>query len=279
MALTGDTVGREYLLWSSGVLDRLPSGTGHAIVGGWPGPDGSVLLMRDLGTDVLTWSERLDAATCRWVLARVARMHDAFLGLDPATLPDGALTPPADLLGLFAPARLAPHRDDDNQLPALALHGWEVFDDLVPDDVASAVTGLLADIGPLVDALTRCPATLVHGDLATVNLALEPDLLTLIDWSMPALLPGAMDIARFLAGCSSVVDLSREEVLTAYRDACGASYDEHAMRLALLGALLWLGWNKALDAAEHPDPAMRLRERADLDWWLAQARLTLDEGL
>jgi hypothetical protein len=51
------------------------------------------------------------------------------------------------------------------------------------------------------------------------------------------------------------------------------------MRLALLAALVWLGWNKALDAAEHPDPAKRERERADLDWWVAQGRRTLAAGL
>ena len=47
------------------------------------------------------------------------------------------------------------------------------------------------------------------------------------------------------------------------------------MRLSLLGAFCWLGWNKALDAAEHPDPAVRARERQDLDWWVQQARWTL----
>ena len=36
MAATGDRVGREYLLWRSGLLDRLPAGVGHAVVAGWP---------------------------------------------------------------------------------------------------------------------------------------------------------------------------------------------------------------------------------------------------
>ena len=276
MALTGDTVGREYLLWSAGVLDRLPDGVGHAVVGGWIEPGGSVLLMRDLGAGVLTWSHRLDADRCRWVLGRVARLHDAFVGLDPAEVPAGGLTPLADLLELFAPARLAAHQDGENQLAAIAIHGWEIFVDLVPADVSEPVTGLLDDAGPLVSALTELPVTLVHGDLATVNMALEGDRLTLLDWSMPALAPGAVDIARFVAGCSSVVDLSREEVLASYREACGPSYDERAMHLALLSGLVWLGWNKALDAAEHPDPAIRARERDDLTWWVSRARVALD---
>ena len=56
----------------------------------------------------------------------------------------------------------------------------------------------------------------------------------------------------------------------------GPACDERSMRLALLAGLVWLGWNKALDAAEHPDPAIRARETADLDWWVRAARTTLE---
>jgi len=48
--------------------------------------------------------------------------------------------------------------------------------------------------------------------------------------------------------------------------------------LALLAGLMWLGWNKALDAAEHPDPAKRERERRDLEWWVRKARTALECG-
>jgi aminoglycoside phosphotransferase (APT) family kinase protein len=126
--------------------------------------------------------------------------------------------------------------------------------------------------------MTRRPTTLVHGDLATVNMAPAPDELVLLDWSMTAVAPGPVDIARFIAGCSSVVDLSREDVIAAYRSAC-ASYDEQAMRLALLTGLLWLGWNKALDARENPDPAIKAREAEDLGWWLDRGREAFDAGL
>ncbi|MDQ6910727.1 MAG: hypothetical protein M3Z84_08115 [Actinomycetota bacterium] len=40
-----------------------------------------------------------------------------------------------------------------------------------------------------------------------------------------------------------------------------------------------LGWNKALDAVEHADPQVRERGRADLDWWLLQARRRVELGL
>jgi hypothetical protein len=274
MAGLGDVVGREYLVWSRGILDRLPPEVGHAVVDGWVDGDETVIVMRDLGDSVLTWHDRLTRDQCRSVLTSVAAQHRAFLGEAPERL-----TPLPDLLALFAPDRLAPFVGRSNPLAAIAIRGWEIFAETVPADLADPVFALLADPQPLADALARRPTTMVHGDLATVNMAIREGHLTLLDWAMPAAAPGALDIARFVAGCSSVVDASREQIIADYADAAGPAYDEKAMRLSLLSALVWLGWNKALDAMEHPDEAVRAREQEDLDWWLSQARRTLDSGL
>ena len=157
--------------------------------------------------------------------------------------------------------------------------GWDMFGDKVPTDVAAPILALLSDVTPLASALAARPLTLCHGDLATVNMAFDRDELVLLDWAMPTAAPGALDVARLLAGCSSVLEPSRDEVLAAYADAAGPAYDDDAMSLALLSGLLWLGWNKALDAHTHPEPSVRIRERADLDWWVRRSRKALEAGL
>jgi hypothetical protein len=272
LAGTGATVSWEHVLRESGLLDRLPDGIGHAVLDSWVEGDETVIVMRDLGSAVLTWEDRLDVGRCAWLVDRVAALHRAFLGA-----PLAGLAPLDRLVSLFTPDAMRRVTDGDNPLPRLSRRGWEIFPDLVPADVAAPVQALLDDVGPLVRALRSRPLTLTHGDLATVNVAVEGDDLVLLDW-LPCASPGAVDIARFVAGCSSVVDMSREELLAAYRDAAGPAYDEEAMHLALLAGLVWLGWNKALDAAGHPDPALRERERADLAWWTDAARTTLEKG-
>jgi len=274
MTLTGDRTGREYDLWTAGVLDRLPDRVGHAVVDGWRTDDGAVLVMRDLGDTVLGWEDRLTRGQWRFVVTRVAALHRTFLD-DP---PKGLASLDA-VVGLFAPGRLREYADGANVLPGLALRGWQIFAETVPAEVAEPVTELLEDPTPLVLALQARPCTLTHGDLATVNMALEGDRLTLLDWSMPVAAPGALDLARFIAGCASVVDVSREQMLEDYREAAGPAYDEEAVQLALLAGLVWLGWNKAMDAAEHPDPETRERERVDLDWWVDRAQRALGAGL
>lgn len=273
LAMTGGTIGRECLLWQDGVLDRLPPGVGHAVVGAWLDGDATVIAMRDLGSCVLTWGDRVPAASAEWMAERVARLHHGFLGTPPS-----GLASLGSVIGIFAPHRIAPLAAAGNELCTLALRGWELFAELVPADVADPVLAVLIDPAPLVDALLSGPVTLCHGDLATVNMAIEGDTLTLLDWAMPVAAPGAFDVARFVAGCSQVIDVGREEFIDLWARAAGDAHDERSLRLALLVGVAWLGWNKALDAAEHPDPATRAREQQDLDWWVGQARRTLESG-
>jgi aminoglycoside phosphotransferase (APT) family kinase protein len=222
---------------------------------------------------VLSWADRLDRARWLLVVQRLAALHRTAPGVPPE-----GLTVLEDQIGLFGPTR-ARRLAGDRDLMALVARGWEHFARLVPADLAARVLELADDPAPLATALRARPCTLVHGDLATVNLAIEGDTLVLLDWGLAAVAPGALDLARFIAGCASVVDASREQMIADYREAVGPAYDETATRFSLLAGLVWLGWNKALDAAEHPDPAMRDREAADLAWWVGHGRAALDAGL
>lgn len=272
MRLTGDHNGREVSMWQSGLFERLPPEVGHAIVGGWFEDGHGVLVMRDLDSAVITWDDRLSAADIRRVLTSVVALHREFHGASP-----GELAPLDAVVGLFEPDRIRPYAGEG--LVDSALRGWEYFAEVAPGEVGQMVLALAAGTQPLAKALAERPATLVHGDLATVNMAFEGDRLTLIDWGMATAAPGAMDVGRLLAGCAHVFDVSPDDVLGLYREAAGDLYDDRATRLGLLSGIVWLGWNKALDIVEHPDEAVRSRERVALTWWLARAGEALEEGL
>jgi hypothetical protein len=276
LAIFQQPFANEFLLWRSGGLDRLPPNVGHVVIDGWTeGEDTTVIIMRDLGDTVLTWDDRLDPPACRWMLERVAALHRAYLGDPP-----GAVAPLTPLLEMFGPPRIATLAREGDELLAAAIRGWDYFADpaLVPADVAEAVFTLHRDATPLAEALSAGPVTLAHGDLATVNMAVEGDRLILLDWAMPVAAPGAVDVGRFLVGCAHVVDPDPDECIDLYRRAAGPAYDEGSMQLGLLSALCWLGWNKALDIVESQDAAVRERERASLAWWIKKARSALESG-
>ncbi len=287
MRLSGDPRGREVDFFRRGILDRLPSTVLHPVIDGWYDGDGlGVLVMRDLGDAVLSWNSIVTAERARTMFSAVADLHAAFLG----SAPEG-LTRLGSVLSLFEPRRIRQYAGED--LVDYALRGWEYWPEVAPGEVGERVLALAQDTLPLATALQALPTTLVHGDLATVNMAFEPGrpgCLTLIDWGLAAAGPAELDIGRLLAGCahlfgpvggrgSETIVARLDDLVALQRDAAGPAYDEAALRLGLLAGLTWLGWNKSLDIVEHPDPAVRERERMALTWWLQQAELAFQTGL
>ena len=249
LAIFDQPVAQEFLLWRSGGLDRLPEQVGHVVIDGWTeGEDTTVIVMRDLGDAVLTWDDRLDARACRWVLERVAALHRAYLGDPPEAV--GAADSRCSSCSRPHASPAWPATVTSCSRPRSAAGTTSPIRPWCRRTCRRRSSPLHADARPLADALAAGPVTLAHGDLATVNMAFEGDRLILLDWAMPTAAPGALDIARFLVGCAHVVDVHPDEVIDAYRRAAGPAYDDGSMQLALLSALCWLGWNKALDIVE-----------------------------
>jgi aminoglycoside phosphotransferase (APT) family kinase protein len=142
--------------------------------------------------------------------------------------------------------------------------------------VVAAVEALHRWPERLAEALARRPMTLVHGDLKLGNLGFLDDRVVMLDWgAQTGWAPPAVEWAWYLAINASRIDATRDQVLDDARAAGGAHHDEAALRLALLGAVAQLGWDKALQASDDPDPRRRAAEADDLAWWCLQARLTL----
>ena len=267
-AATGDP-GRELWLWSTGILGRLPPGAGHAIVDGWETGDGTIItVMRDLGDAVVGRRGPITRSRCRRILGAAAAVHRRFAGQHVARL-----CPLERRLTLFSPRGIAA-AGGDNQLAALVARGWEYFAEIAPPDIVAEVFAVFDDPEPLANELRRGGSTLIHGDLWLVNVALPPRGVVLLDWGLATEAPAAVELASFLAGNASSVHATREQIIDDFRDLSGGLHHEPTLRLAMLAGLVELGWNKALDIAENPKIAER--ERADLAWWVTQARVALD---
>jgi hypothetical protein len=275
MRITHDDVGREYALWRAGALDGFPPGVAHPIVAGWVDGDATVLVMRDLGDTVLGWDRILTRDDCRRIFAAMIAVHRSTA---LRSRPDG-LCPLETRVGIFAPQRVAAFAGSDNPVPGAIEDGWERFHHVAEPGVAAAVAAIHENPALLAGPLGARPGALLHADLWLVNIALAPDEVTFFDWGLATWAPSWLEMTMFLIGAMSNTDATYDELLADYRELSGNDHDDTAMRLALLCTLCDLGWNKALDATEHSDPAKRAHERSELDWWSAQARQTLDAGL
>lgn len=259
-----DDDGREPRLFLSGLFDRFPPGVGHAILDVWSEGDEFVIVMRDVSAGLIPNEHLATYAEVDRVLGALSSLHGVFASGPP---PEG-LCPLASMLSNLFPASIAAASVED-EFPDLVLRGWERFHEIVPPDVSAGVQAMHEDPSGLAVRLNRFPSTFLHGDFWLVNCSLMPDEVVLFDWGLATWGPPSVEIAVFLSGHGSRMEPSREEVLARFAKMSRELHETEATRLALAHGLALMGWNKALDITEHTDPAMRARERTDLDWWVA----------
>jgi hypothetical protein len=249
-------------LWRGGVFDRVPPEIDHATLAVEPVADGFRVVMRDVSEHVLEEGRVLSRDENRRVMAAADALHREFWAQDVGGM---SLYQHYDV---FTLRRMDEVLHLPTPIPALVKRGWELFADLAPAEIFEPLRLLLDEPKPLVDQLEQHDTTLIHGDLRLHNLGLSPDRVVMLDWEIAGTAPPAVELAWYLIISASRIDATREQVIDDYREIAGERFDARAWDLACIGAVVWLGWNKAIDIVDHPDGAIKAQERADLDWWI-----------
>jgi hypothetical protein len=266
MQATGDQ-GRIAALWGGGTLSRVPVSIDHAVIDVQPSVGGAIVVMHDVSAHLAS-GERMSVLFHRHTLAAAAQLHAAFAG---APIPQLCSLP---AYYTFLSPLVCERFGAEHEVPRLAVEGWARFDDIVAADVAQAVAALHADPGSLVNALLARNCTLVHGDLKLANLGAHGGRVIVLDWgTLTTWAPPAVDHAWYLAINAAAIGMDAAQILDDIRRA-QPEHDEVALRIALIGALMQLGWEKALGATGG-DAQTRQRERAELAWWTSQVREAL----
>src|SRR5260370_8402686 len=188
MRVSGDRVGRQYLVWRTGIMDRSPGCIDHTVVA--MGVDGAgeeavlTIVMREVGEYLVPPGDAvLPSGQHAGFIAHMAALHSAFWGGDDQP----GLTTIAQRAPLFPPEVIAA----------------ELAAPVVPTPIAAAAAGwnalavrspLLWQLARLVhdrpEALTgppsRTPRTFLPGARKLGNPAGHPDGRTLLlDWTPP----------------------------------------------------------------------------------------------
>jgi hypothetical protein len=263
--------GREALLFTSGVLDRMPHAVDPAVVAAERDGDAWWVVMRDVSASLWPDGERLTREEHRRILAAANLMWDEFWG---EQVPH--LCSLHDCFRLFSPAisEAEPHGVD--LLPKQYEAFWEAFAEAVDDDVARAVLSLVEDPAPLVAELDARGTTLVHADIRDEQIGLEGDRLILLDWGRAT--QGHPVVDFFWSICHNAwrIDATHDELEADFRRARGELDDPRAVELGVLAGLVMYGWVFGHAAAWHPDPAEREWARGELGWWVPRARRALE---
>jgi hypothetical protein len=267
--LLGHTVNLEYLLWREGVFGRLPKGVTCPVLGGWADAGGATIVMEDIGPHLFGAGHKFTPNELRTLVRQLHLLHSAKIR------PKTPITSLERTINTFAPLRVQCVKRSPFLEPVE--RGLEALSLFCSRELHTAVIGLSRDASPLVRRLLECPSNFCHGDIAGVNAGLCGDELILIDWGQAFHGPPELDLARFLPSGLRHSACTNDWLIDEYATIVGASFNARAMRLSLLGTLLWFGWRKAIDALEHPEPSRRQIEKEELEWWSARAGAALQE--
>jgi hypothetical protein len=265
MRASGCLHGPPLALWRTGALARLPDCINQPIVAVASEPAGCAVLMHD----VTPWlvpatDEPIPLAQHERFVEHMATMHAAFWECGPEL----DVVPPMHRYLELSPwtAEAESAIGSTHLVPKLIAKGWPLLYDVAPR-AAEVVVPLAYDPGQLVDALATTPQTLVHSNWKLDNLGTDDsDRTVLIDWEQPGRGAGLTDLAWYLAINCRRLPQSKEDSIEMYRQALerhgidAEPWFGRQLALALLGALVQFGWEKALGGYDD-----------ELAWWEAKA--------
>ena len=266
---------RSMAVWRTGLLDRLEPALRHGVLAGSRDGEHHALLMRDVSAG-LDWEAppptltRVDSRDRRVerLLEALAAMHARFWGDDTLDDPAHELADVETLLTMLWPRSWPVMESHPDGLRAVQ-QGWQALLDLVDPDVRATIEQVLADPGPLIDALEAEPTSLLHGDYRLGNLAVMPDdSVVAFDWQFAGRGPGVMDVA-FLGESIGVFEF-RGWAYDCYRDALVEALDgdldvprwDRALAIGRLAHVLRWGCFIGLFAVDDEEPEWRPYFRA-----------------
>nr|MBA3417078.1 phosphotransferase [Chloroflexia bacterium] len=223
---TGDTQGREVLVWTSGLLDRLPPELTHPVLAGARDGAGWAILMRDVAADLIPGQDRTFGAPIsrqdhERYLDGLAALHATFWEAPELADPTFGLCTSWCLYTSLS--HETGHREaaHPNEIVRRIREGWELLGTLIDPAMADLLHRLAIDPGPLCRALARYPQTLVHGDPRAANLGIQRrprPRVVLLDWHFVGPSVPATDLAWYLDDHGYRVPMPLEESIARYRD-------------------------------------------------------------
>jgi hypothetical protein len=263
--------GREGLLFTEGLFERMPAAIDAAVVAAEHEGDAWWVVLRDVSDRLLDADSPISRDQNRRVLRAANAMWEEFWGERYDFLCDSGAR-----ITLARPQVAELERDAVDLLPKQFEAAWEAFVEAVEDDVAQPILALLDDPSPLVSRLESHGTTLLHGDLRDEHIGFDDGALIVLDWGVATQGHPVLDLAWYMVHDVWRTEATHDEVVEDFRRARGERDDPCAVELLGLLGLMMYGWIFGLCAVIHTDPAERRWAREELAWWVPRARHSLE---
>jgi len=263
--------GREGLLFTEGLFERMPPAIDAAVVAAEHEGDAWWVVLRDVSDRLLDADSPISRDQNRRVLRAANAMWEEFWGERHDFLCDSGAR-----IALARPQVAELERDAVDLLPKQFEAAWEAFAEAVENDVAQPILALLDDPSPLVSRLESHGTTLLHGDLRDEHIGFDDGALIVLDWGVATQGHPVLDLAWYMVHDVWRTEATHDEVVEDFRRARGERDDPCAVDLLGLLGLMMYGWIFGLCAVIHTDSAERRWAREELAWWVPRARHSLE---
>jgi thiamine kinase-like enzyme len=263
--------GREGLLFTEGLFERMPPAIDAAVVAAEHEGDAWWVVLRDVSDRLLDADSPISRDQNRRVLRAANAMWEQFWGERHDFLCDSGAR-----IALARPQVAELERDAVDLLPKQFEAAWEAFAEAVENDVAQPILALLDDPSPLVSRLESHGTTLLHGDLRDEHIGFDDGALIVLDWGVATQGHPVLDLAWYMVHDVWRTEATHDEVVEDFRRARGERDDPCAVDLLGLLGLMMYGWIFGLCAVIHTDSAERRWAREELAWWVPRARHSLE---
>jgi hypothetical protein len=264
MRCSGNTDHWEYKAWCAGLYQRVPPEIDTAMVAmaldTTEATPRLAMLMHDISDGLIPAGDTpVPVEQHERIIDHMAAFHVAFWGWRDTI----GISPIEARFGFFSDANIAREMQaDEPPVPIrVARDGWAALPDRAPK-LNARVQAVRANPQSLGDEMRATPLTFVAGDWKMGNLGSHADGRTIVlDWAYPGASAPCLDLTWYLAINAARIPISKEDTIAVYRaglERRGIATDgwfEPQLRMALLGAMCMLGWEKALGGDD------------ELAWW------------
>jgi hypothetical protein len=257
--------------WFAAHGPSLPSPVRAPYLGAGVDSDEFGMLMPDLSDVLFDWDAPISVDALERVLDAMAALH-AYPWASSGDSAGGSWCPVRERVTLICRASLERPGPTHDAVAERLLPAWDDFDRYASAEAKELINGLGERPEPLLAALAKLPATLIHGDLKLANVGIARDgTMDLVDWQMVMVAPVAVELGWFLVSNVACLPWTPTKILERYRERADVvEWDAHVDAAILVGLLL-RGWRKGADVELGIRLASGVTAADDLAWWCDRA--------
>lgn len=284
MQATEDDNWRAISIWQHGLLDHLPEGIDHGIIGCTADKEGYAILMHNVSHTLLRDDISVSAEDHKFILESMATFHAVFWENSELLETKYNLCKPEGFFSHTSPVKARQMKETNSSIVLeFIIEGRLQLQNFIDSSLVKVLNNLVVAPTLFCKKLTNYPYTLVHSDIRRANLGISREAqqsLIMLDWARPTATVPAVDLIYYLFSISlahmpisieASIELYKHHLAKRLGNRFAETWWKPQLELSILGVFATMGCFKAYFAANSESEDNRKQDQANLEYWADRA--------